>query len=97
MVDMNYYGYKIGIYYEQTRDYFVDRGIIKAYDYIDAMDKLSKEFVGENGTETITGVELWELDKEEMEADIFSIYTFLSDSVITKEHLVEELKKWHLI
>ena len=96
MTDMKYYGYKVGIYNEETGDYFVDRGVVKAYDYTDTTDKLSKEFADGDMAEVITSIELWELDEEEMNRDVFSIYTFLADST-EKNQLVNELKNWHLI
>lgn len=96
MTDMKYYGYRVGVYNEVTGEYFVDRGIVRAYDYTDTTDKLSKEFVDEDMAEIITSIELWELDEEEMNKDIFSIYVFLADSA-EKDRLTNELKNWHLI
>lgn len=87
----NVYGYRVGIQDDLDNYYYTDRGYIFADNQLSAVDKLFNAFKGEN----IYHFEIFEFTFNEN--DVFSIYTLLSESGVSKTELASELKDWSLI
>ena len=88
----NVYGYRIGIQ-DGPNDCYIDRGYIFADNQLSAVNKLFNEFKSED--EIIYCFEIFDCNSEEN--DIYSVYTLLSDSGVSKVDLANELKNWSLI